>query len=790
MALIQETLPGLFNGVSQQPAALRLKNQAEEQINAVGSLVYGLHKRPPTRAMSGYTGGLPGRFYTHAIERDNEEQYFVFFTDSENSPIQVWDILNEEAKTVDYGWLDDNLNFTRDLTVMDYITQGSSSLTAANRIRVSTIADYTVIVNKTVKTDLDAGSSPGDPEEKNYADVIYNPGGTWKVLVDGNVIYTSGSLSSGIEAEEVARNLRDGINGSSYATNQNANAAANDGVVWMTHDDGREFLLQVAAPRKDAVTVINSRKAVNFDQLFEAYKVPGAWFEIGQNQYGEEASYYVRSIDGYWEEVTRWEILNSLKAETWPHRLVRMADGTFVCAPINYKDRTVGDTKSAPNPSCIGKEIQNVTFYQNRLLFQSETNVLFSRTGDYFNFYPGTAREVLADDPIDIGMATTGVTALREAIPFNKNLLLRADNHQFILSYTGNGLTPQTVSVDRTTTFQTVQHSESTASGSSLYFTCPQQKFLAVREYYVEPDSLVEDAADVTIQCPGYIRYDDPNDDHPSVKLVSIPQLDLLFLHSSADPYHVYVYSYYWKGEEKVQSAWSKFEFNHKIQGIVTVGSDLYLVADIGADTIILKMELNNIPETMVYIDQWVLRDGTLSTDGTETVFDVGYELAPLSTTGDYVIIDSVTHERLDGSYVSGDKEMRVPGDYTSNSYYIGQNYTMKYKFSRWLLKNKNGAILPGRTQLRTIELTYRDTTYFTLRIDSEGRDTQWRQFPSLTIDQDELNVQSKKTGTTRFMVLGNSEKTTITLENGSPHPSTIQGATFEGYYHSRGKTI
>ena len=48
MALISGTIPSLINGVSQQPATLRLPTQGEVQENGLSHIARGLEKRPCT----------------------------------------------------------------------------------------------------------------------------------------------------------------------------------------------------------------------------------------------------------------------------------------------------------------------------------------------------------------------------------------------------------------------------------------------------------------------------------------------------------------------------------------------------------------------------------------------------------------------------------------------------------------------------------------------------------------------------------------------------------------------
>lgn len=63
MPLISKTITGMYGGVSQQPAALRIDNQCEEMTNCLPTLVDGVYKRPPTEFVAvlkvlGGGGGL------------------------------------------------------------------------------------------------------------------------------------------------------------------------------------------------------------------------------------------------------------------------------------------------------------------------------------------------------------------------------------------------------------------------------------------------------------------------------------------------------------------------------------------------------------------------------------------------------------------------------------------------------------------------------------------------------------------------------------------------------------
>ena len=60
MPLISSSIPNLINGVSQQPAALRLASQCEQMVNCMPSPVEGLKKRPPAQHLAKLFAGSAG----------------------------------------------------------------------------------------------------------------------------------------------------------------------------------------------------------------------------------------------------------------------------------------------------------------------------------------------------------------------------------------------------------------------------------------------------------------------------------------------------------------------------------------------------------------------------------------------------------------------------------------------------------------------------------------------------------------------------------------------------------
>jgi len=209
MGLVNQTLPGLYNGVSQQPDELRLDTQVTEMINCHPSIVEGVQKRQPAINVNTISA-IPLDVFIHMYDRGaGDEQYMLVVR---NGGWKVFD-----ANT---GIAIDGMNW-----VYDTYLNLPSGATAASSFSMVTVGDTTFVVNKTKTITTDGITSDnGDPnwetnfyywvkrtteirfgqnssETKGYDYYIYNNG--------GQISTAMGSDSTGIIAA-LASNIASG----------------------------------------------------------------------------------------------------------------------------------------------------------------------------------------------------------------------------------------------------------------------------------------------------------------------------------------------------------------------------------------------------------------------------------------------------------------------------------------------------------------------------------------------------------------------------------------------------
>jgi hypothetical protein len=305
----------------------------------------------------------------------------------------------------------------------------------------------------------------------------------------------------------------------------------------------------------------------------------GTVFAVKPDPTTQKGTYYVRwntlsndgkTTSGNWEECPARGIATKFDFSTLPHRLVRMPDETFAFAPITWADREVGDSISAPDPTYVGGQINDVFFFKNRLGFLSKGNAVLSRAGEFFDFFPTTATDVLDDDPIDAACSSKQVAVLRYGVPFQTQLVLFSDQQQFSLGSGAALFTPKSATADLATSVA-VDRCDPVSVGSNIYFASPSGDFTSIREMFVATDTLITDSADVTAHCTTYIPTN-------IKKLAACEGKDAVFVLSSDEPRSVYVYKFYWNGDQKAQSAWSKWTFDSEIMYKDVIDNYLYLL--------------------------------------------------------------------------------------------------------------------------------------------------------------------------------------------------------------------
>ena len=781
MGMISSAIPNLVQGVSQQSPALRLSSQAELQENAFPSLVEGLQKRPPLEYVATMRNSETSGSFTHLINRDANERYFVFINAS--NQISIYDLTGTE-KTVTYP-------------------DGTSYLNSTNPtadFRAVTVADYTFIVNSSQTVSMSSQLTPIYP----YTGLIAVKQGDYNqrytVYLDGSIaadITTSSTDQVQTRTDDIASRLASAIGGVSGFT-----ARADGSTVVITKTNNASFDLATYDSLGDQGLSATVGTVQRFDDLPD--KAPDGYIaHIQGDQTNNFDDYYVKFVsdngtqtkigEGTWIEWTKPNIEYELDATTMPHLLIRQPDGSFTFESAEWGDRAVGDEISIPTPSFVGDTITDVFFFQNRLGFLSGENVNMSRVSEYFDFFSTTARTILDDDPIDVAASHTKVSLLKHAIPFDRKLLLFSDQTQFIFKG-GDFLTPKNTSITQTTEYEASTTAQPAAAGNVVYFPANRGGFTSIREYYVIDDTDRSDATDVTAHVAKYVP------DGVYSMAASTSENSLVCLTDDATN-TLFVYKWHWAGREKVQSAWFKYTFNNlTILNAEFIESALYIVGNKGGNTVLFKLHFDagRFDPDQDYVTRLDFRlseaDVTMVYD---SVADETTITTPITLTNPIVVTRGLNQGNLLGT------SLVIGGDKTGETFYVGERYTMTYEFSEPTLKEPTGtggrvAITGGRLQIKHWLLRYQDSGDFTVQVEPRHRPLMQYGLGgtfdytgrSIGGGANVLGSTTLASGDFRFPIMSKSDRLRVIIESDSHLPCQFLSAEWEGNMHLRSRRV
>ena len=816
MPVISRAIPTLLRGISQSSDALKQPDHADIQDNADSNPVLGLTKRSGFQYVTALSSSTLGNVHIQTINRDANERYVAIFS---NGNVRVFELDGTE-KTVNKPDGTAYLNTSTPRSVMKTVT----------------IADFTFVVNTSITAAMDSTLSGGTGTKAIIFINQATADTTYSVTIDGVTVTDNTSGDSTLSTDTIAADLKSGLDsGLSGFT-----IARNGPVLYVRKNDNSNFSIDGSDTQGDTKMTIIKDSVQRFTDL-PTVSPNGYVVEIKGDDDTNFDNYYVKFVtnnggafeEGQWEETVEAGIPFKFDYATMPHVLIRQADGNFRFARVDgdtytaastsftlpkWGERTVGDVVSAPDPSFIGNKINNVFFFRNRLGFLAGDNVVLSRVSEFFNFFPETVVSVLDNEPIDVAASHTKVAILKSAVTMGEKLILFSEQTQFVLTSSADNLTPKTANVIVVTEFESSAAAQPVGSGSSIYFLTQKGSFAGIREYILQGESQIRDAANVTIHVPRLI---------PSnvFKMAVSTNQDILVVLGSDNANKLYIYRWlYGEGGQKALSAWFTYSINtnRSILNVDFIGTDLFAVIEeankVTLEKIPFETEFREPNASFEYHLDHKVTEATTGvsvsySSGTGlSTFTVPYRLrANMNIVGRYLgsgetstFVDAqgntktlVSGQVLSTSNTTNGSTSTITaiGDYRNSKFIIGEPYEMHYRFSKQRL-TEQGAGSPeyvgGRLQIHHFYIKYEDAGFFKVEVTPENRDTSTHKFTgrllgaaSAAIGQINLD-----TGTFKVPIMSKSDRVDIDIKNDTFLPTRLASAEYEGTFHIRSRRI
>lgn len=835
MPLISQSISSFKGGVSQQPDIIRFPDQVEELINGFPSEVEGLQKRPPTihiARLGDSMGNNKVRY--HVINRDEKEQYIL---EMRSGSLRVWD-LEGNAKTVN-------------------IKEDSSYLTVTDPVkefRAVTIADYTFILNNTIKTAMTDDLSPDTNDGKVLFDVRGTAyGKTYEIWLNDK--FCAGvRLPSGNSAwharyantQKVAECLYYALIGTkptegywegvAWKTgfSQLASVGDEDVCSITTSDDGWNNVgitgtFEAEQINNSSTLSVRKKDGSDFEYNIEDGYAGGNFYSAkdwvsSENKLPNDApDGFVLRIKGYtsgdtsddyyakwnasekiWQETLARGIPYKIDAQTMPHALVREADGTFSFKRLEWVDRQTGDEDSNPEPTFITRTINDIFFYRNRLGFIADENTILSASADFFNFWFETATSVFDTDAIDVAVSSNKVTILTHAVPFSRELMLFAREGQFVLGSDGV-LTPKSVKVDQVSSFVYNPNVQPINIGNSIYFINDRVNYCSLMRFYTIQDVAdLRDAEDCSSHVPRYIPTG-------ITRLSGNSTENVITCLSDNTPNTVYTYKFILVNGNTIQQSWFKWTFGTDDSRVLLadfINANIYMIVSTPSGLFLEKAELTG--NTLDYPDEpvrlfmdrkieYTIPQGNKYSDFnnyTEVSLKDVYGTTP--TEGYTYFLVTPEGYLYKTSEWDDNGVFRLTGDLRGKKVFVGRQYVLDVTLSRPLIKQNNsqGAVVSedeGRLMLRYFWFNYSDSGVFNTKVINSLKHKEYTYTctsKNLGVSDLLLGVNKVFGGRFKFPVHELNNEVAIKLYSDNMLPVNIVSGGWEGMYVRRTQKV
>ncbi len=594
------------------------------------------------------------------------------------------------------------------------------------------------------------------------------------------------------DTQSVCKPYQDSFTG---VTGVTAVALGSSIAIW---EDGRSKWLEV-----EVETGQGDRSCVAFNSVTESvsglplYAVVGARIQVRPDPTTENGTYYLQAeriaddANGEVLEEVVWSESRSILGNheidqtTMPYICTWDEDTEeFTVTTGDYRDRLKGDTDTVKDPKFIGKRINDIGYFQKRLVFISGNDVTMSETDDLQNFWKQSAVQLLATDPISIASSATNVDELKTVTTHNRDLLLGASNAQFKIDGR-SAVTPQTVSMPQTTSYEAIADIKPVSIGNTIYFPIDYGDSSGIKEYTGERETDQDIADSITGHVIGYIQG-------TVEKLIANANLNMLAVTTNDGTDNtIYVYEFKRANDGSlIQSAWSTWVLPESTTIVdIEFIQDKLTILTVDAGNIVRKQvemyskSLSSLQE--VYLDDLV----EVETDGLTATLPTEYN------TEDMVVIrgEGTDYELEEIDYTLEGSILTLDEDIGAGKLIIGKKFTSLYRPTRPFRYEEDGSVITtDKLRINKFNLSVVDTNRLAMRVLSDYYTPDDQVFNSrFTGDISNLvGVVPKFTGDVNFTFANNPDIAKAEFYCDNHLGCNIIDINWEGQYHQSARRM
>lgn len=804
--LVSSSIGSLINGVSQQPAEIRLSSQNEEQINFLSDIVRGVVRRPPFQhvaILEDSASVTTGEMFYHFRDFSDDDRFILAAADDE---VWLWDLTGSGAP----GHTASGLSQTT--PAYTNITGGEKARDVFRAIDISEDGgggDQTILINKQATVGKDSSLAGVRDTEfiVEFVALTGYAGQTQTLTIDGHSSIANPVSNDPTTARNTAQTQWSGdatFAAAGWTFTNLGPTAGSAPAIRVNNTSGAVGDASYTDSLGGTLARIIQESVQTFADL-PASPNDGAIYEITGDDARDFDSYYVQydALNGVWDEVVNPEDKILFTSATEP-RSIRLNGGVYNVGNFSLSSRQAGDEVTNPDPPFAEASIEGLTFFEGRLGFITGEELVLSEATKPRNFWFTTAIVLIDSDPITVAAGANRVTPIDWAIPFNRGLTLFSSGGSYEGELSGGSLfgdarlTPETARVIPRGQFACSEKASPIAVDDAIFIPVNRANFTGFFEYRVQ-----QNVADIDENTAHVQRYIPKDVFHVAVDTGN----QMLVALTEINRDRIYVYRYFNQGANRLMSSWSFFEMDpaDKVQFAFFHDNVLYVVIERSDGLHLEKMDLaetaTGILDYTVHLDSQVQILGSYNAGMDETTWTLPYNQLLMDETkmaavasGSGWAADKLG-EVIPNLVVTTGGTIMAPGDWTDGTVSIGRRYTSTLELSRIFIKERTDVTVrpttTGRLQLRKGRVFLTNTGFIEVVVtNTEEDDSYTYPFTGVAVGQTDVDEQPFVSAFHGFDIGGENRNARITLQSDSHLPAIVTGLEWEGFWFRRGDRV
>lgn len=253
-------------------------------------------------------------------------------------------------------------------------------------------------------------------------------------------------------------------------------------------------------------------------------------------------------------------------------------DQVITIEQANWESSQAGDAESNPDPSFIGRTINDMFFYGSRLGFATDDTLVMSAIDKTQTFFRTTTSKVVSNDRKDIKLDTSkiGYDAINSVVTYDGKLLVNTGTTQSVLLInTSFDLATARLSEVSSYTLGTFKP---LPVDDGLYFALSIKGRTNIYNYLSTGNNTYK-ADNITRHIPTYIEGN----------VREMAYADNFAVIGVDDKKKLYVQNRYTSGQEVLQNAWHRWELPYDVEYFYFEDNSLFLLLSAENDSAVVK---------------------------------------------------------------------------------------------------------------------------------------------------------------------------------------------------------